>query len=160
LLQLPQRAGQPAITPGDPEISLLIRAIRYSDPKLQMPFGGKLPDSVIKDFEEWVKMGAPDPRNTSTAAAFPVPAAYKYRNYVIKSFNEDKPYDQFIREQIAGNLLPSKTEAEKFDKIVATGYIAISRRFGSRDVDQNLTRRLTQSLKEWARTQGFTAKAI
>ena len=38
-------------------------------------------------------------------ADFPVPQAYRYRNYVIDSFNSDKPYDQFVREQIAGDLL-------------------------------------------------------
>jgi hypothetical protein len=36
---------------------------------------------------------------------FPIPEAYSYRNYVIDSFNEDKPNDQFVREQIAGDLL-------------------------------------------------------
>jgi Protein of unknown function (DUF1553)/Protein of unknown function (DUF1549) len=69
---------------------------------------------------------------------FPVPQAYKYRNYVIRAFNKDKPYDEFIREQIAGDLLPHKDETDRFEKIVATGYIAISRRFGSRDTDHNL----------------------
>src|SRR6202007_1587092 len=39
---------------------------------------------------------------------FPISAAYKYRNYVIKSFNQDKPYDRFIREQIAGDLQPAR----------------------------------------------------
>ena len=38
-------------------------------------------------------------------ADYPVPQAYRYRNYVIDSFNADKPYDQFVREQIAGDLL-------------------------------------------------------
>src|SRR4029077_3002561 len=70
---------------------------------------------------------------------FPVPAAYKYRNYVIKSFNQDKPYDEFLREQIAGDLLPAKTDEEKFDHIIATGYLAISRRFGSRANEFHLT---------------------
>jgi hypothetical protein len=70
---------------------------------------------------------------------FPVPAAYKYRNYVIKSFNEDKPYDRFIREQIAGDLLPAKTESEKYENVIATGYLAMSRRFGSRTKEFNLT---------------------
>jgi hypothetical protein len=62
-------SGQPAVVPGDPDKSLLIRAIRYADPKLQMPLGGKLPDRVIQDFEEWVKMGAPDPRAGEVAPA-------------------------------------------------------------------------------------------
>jgi Protein of unknown function (DUF1553)/Protein of unknown function (DUF1549)/Planctomycete cytochrome C len=258
-------SGQPAIVPGDPDNSLLIRAIRYTDPKLQMPPGGRLTDRVIRDFEEWVRMGAPDPRGATAPNAmrqaydfdeakkfwsfqpvknsqpplvenevwvrtpvdrfilvkleekklkpvadadrrtlirratfdltglpptpreigdfltdqspnafekvvdrllassaygerwgrhwldlvryadtagcnsdFPVPQAYQYRNYVIKAFNEDKPYDEFIREQIAGDLLPYEDEADRFEKIVATGYIAISRRFGSRDTDHNL----------------------
>jgi len=261
-------SGEAAIVPGAPEKSLLIKAIRYTDPKLQMPMGVQLPEQVIRDFETWIKMGAPDPReaeggtvtssnkepydfnearkfwafqplktvavpavnnqawvktpidnfilakleekhlapvadadnltllrratfdltglpptprevdeflNDSSSDAFakvvdrllsstaygekwgrhwldlvryadtagcnsdfPVPSAYKYRNYVIDAFNRDKPYDQFIREQIAGDLLPSATEAERQEKIVATGYIAISRRFGSRDVDDNL----------------------
>ena len=61
---------------------------------------------------------------------FPVPEAYKYRNYVIDAFQGDKPYDDFIREQIAGDLLPSHSEPERWSKIVATGYLAISRRIG------------------------------
>jgi hypothetical protein len=61
----------------------------------------------------------------------PVPQAYKYRNYVIDAFNNDKPYDQFLREQIAGDLMPAKDTAAKREQIIATGYIAISRRFGS-----------------------------
>ncbi len=70
---------------------------------------------------------------------FPIPAAYKYRNYVISSFNADKPYDQFIREQIAGDLIGGKTEDETFERIIATGYLAISRRFGSRNNEFHLT---------------------
>ena len=61
---------------------------------------------------------------------FPVPEAYKYRNYVIDSFQQDKPYDQFIREQVAGDLLPSRGPAERWEQVVATGYLAISRRIG------------------------------
>ena len=260
-------SGQPAIRPGDPDSSLLIRAIRYSDPKLQMPPTGQLPAEQTRDFEAWVKMGAPDPRRQTASAQassqpydmdearkfwsfqpvknppipkvndkawlaspidrftlakleskglkpgaaadkrtlirratfdltglpptpeevdaflndtsakafdrvidrllasphygerwgrhwldvvryadsagcnsdFPIPAAYKYRNYVIKSFNEDKPYDRFIREQIAGDLLPARSETEKYENIIATGYLAMSRRFGSRTKEFNLT---------------------
>jgi hypothetical protein len=53
----------PAIVPGDPEKSLLIKAVRYTDPDLQMPpKGKKLSDDQIADLVAWVKMGAPDPR--------------------------------------------------------------------------------------------------
>ncbi len=64
-------------------------------------------------------------------ADYPVREAYKYRNYVIDSFNRDTPYDQFILEQIAGDLLGKTDSADQYARnTVATGYIAISRRFG------------------------------
>ncbi len=260
----------PAIVPGEPEKSLLIKALRYTDPDLQMPPKQQLSSEEIQNFVLWVKMGAPDTRrdppksgviistnpirdwteskkfwsfqpvkdppppavknnkwpknpidrfvlarlearnmtpNTpgdkrtlirratydltglpptpeeiqsfladkSPAAFekvvdrllaspqygerwarhwldvaryadtagdnsdFPVPAAYKYRNYVIDSFNQDKPYDEFLREQLAGDLLPAKSDDEKFQHVIATGYLAISRRFGSRASEFHLT---------------------
>ncbi|HYI96986.1 MAG TPA: PSD1 and planctomycete cytochrome C domain-containing protein [Bryobacteraceae bacterium] len=50
---------------------------------------------------------------------FERPNAWRYRDYVIRSFNQDKPYDQFIREQIAGDeLYPNNPEA-----IIATGFL-------------------------------------
>ena len=61
---------------------------------------------------------------------FPVPEAYKYRNYVIDAFQRDKPYRDFVREQIAGDLLPAESEADRWGKTIATGYLAISRRIG------------------------------
>ena len=61
----------PAIVPGDPDGSLLIRAIRQEGPELPMPLGGELPPAVIQAFEQWVRMGAPDPRDTAS----PVSAA-------------------------------------------------------------------------------------
>ena len=53
----------PVITPGDPDASLLIKAVRYTDPDLQMPpKDKKLSAEQITQLEAWVKMGAPDPR--------------------------------------------------------------------------------------------------
>jgi cytochrome c553 len=53
----------PAIVPGNPEKSLLIKAVRYADPDRQMPpKGEKLSDAQIADLVAWVKRGAPDPR--------------------------------------------------------------------------------------------------
>ena len=60
---------------------------------------------------------------------YPIPQAYLYRNYVIHAFNSDKPYNEFIREQIAGDLLPANSEPEKWEHNVATGYLAISKHF-------------------------------
>jgi hypothetical protein len=58
----------PALVPGDPEKSRLIESLRYTNDDMQMPPKGKLPDAVIKDFESWVKMGAPWPNETRVAA--------------------------------------------------------------------------------------------
>ncbi len=56
----------PAVVPGDTE-SLLLKAVRQSG-DLKMPPKGKLPDAVIADFEAWVRLGAPDPRDRPTPA--------------------------------------------------------------------------------------------
>jgi hypothetical protein len=248
-------ANGPIIVPGRPEKSRLIRALRHTDPETAMPPKQKLPEAVIADFEAWVRMGAPDPRDESTAAATrkygvdpakarahwafqppqlpPVPQftdpesgqplaaidafvgvarqakglrpvgradrrtllrrlyfdliglpptpdeveafvaddspdavdkvvdrllasphfgerwgrhwldlarfaessgktvnvnyphAWRYRDYVIAAFNNDKPYDQFIREQIAGDLLPTDDPKRKAEQLIATGFLAI-----------------------------------
>ena len=243
----------PAIVPGKPDDSLIIQAVRYTDKDFAMPpekKGGKLSAEKIAGLEEWVKMGAPDPRETvakiggmnaaeaktwwafqplpapaatpptpaqidgfvnarltlaglqsapaadkrilmrratfdliglpptpeeiaafladESAGAFakvvdrllasphygerwgrhwldivryadtagetadyPVPLAWRYRNYVIDAFNADKPYDEFLREQIAGDILAQRGPRERYaERATATGYLAISRRFG------------------------------
>ena len=248
----------PAIVPGRPEKSRLLRAISHADEELQMPPEEKLPAEVVKRFQQWVAMGAPDPRDqaaiprklpkldladardfwsfrpvvdhqppeiasnswprndvdrfilaaletkglTPVADAdkrtlirratydligtpptpdeidafladespdafarvvdrllasphygerwgrhwldvvryadtagdnsdYPIPQMYKYRNWVIDALNSDKPYDEFVREQLAGDLLASDSEEERHKKLIATGYLANSRRFGS-----------------------------
>ena len=73
------------------------------------------------------------------ASDYPVPQAYKYRNYVIKAFNEDKPYDRFIREQLAGDLLNAKLETPNPELVVAPGYLAIARHFGGGKGEPHLT---------------------
>jgi hypothetical protein len=57
----------PSIVPQKLDESLLIDAIRYGEDSYQMPPAGKLPDAVIADFETWVSMGAPDPRDAPSA---------------------------------------------------------------------------------------------
>ena len=231
----------PAVVPGDLGKSLLIAAIRWHDPNTGMPpesKGGKLPGSIIADFENWVRTGAADPREGKattkkydgmtakdwwayqpiTRPKVPVtkttswaktdidgfilakleakglepvgradnetlvrrlyldltglppapdasdenlvdrllnsrefaerwgrhwldvaryaettggdmnvtlPEAWRYRDYVIDSFHEDKPFDQFIREQIAGDLLPASSGPERAEHQIATGFLAI-----------------------------------
>jgi len=257
----------PAVVPGDLDQSLLMKAVRYDDDELQMPPDGKLSAQEIADLEEWIRLGAPDPRTKATVAKvskidweqgrkhwayqpivrpavpevkdaawirndvdrfllarlekeglspvegaqkrvlirratfdliglpptpeeieafladhseeafakvvdrllasphygerwgrhwldlvryadtagdnsdYPVPQLYLYRNWVIDSLNNDKPYDQFVREQIAGDLLPAENEEQRNQQIIASSYVALSRRFGSvvKDYPQHLT---------------------
>lgn len=243
----------PAIVPGDPEGSLLIRALHYGDEGPSMPPKEKLPDAIVQDFVQWVASGAPwpsaipdsasseqqagrhwafrpvvkpDPPEDSTgwsaneidrfllkalsnegltpaapaekrvlarrlyfdliglpptpqemeayladdspdaysslverllasphygerwgrhwmdviryadtagdSADYPVPELRYYRDYIIDSFNADKPYDQFIKEQVAGDLLAQQNPKDAYvEKVIATGFIALSRRFGT-----------------------------
>lgn len=53
------------------------------------------------------------------------PFAWRYRDYVIDSFNEDKPYDRFVQEQIAGDLLPVKSDEDWQKNLIATGFLAM-----------------------------------
>ncbi len=62
---------------------------------------------------------------------YPIPQAYLYRQYVIDSLNRDLPYDRFLLEQLAGDLLPYEDQSEKNRQTIATGYLALARRFGS-----------------------------
>jgi hypothetical protein len=71
-LQLDSRASMlkggeigPVVIPGQPDKSVLIKAIRYTDDQLKMPPKGKLPDANIADFIRWVKSGAPWPENVA-----------------------------------------------------------------------------------------------
>jgi hypothetical protein len=70
--------------------------------------------------------------STGSARNLPFPHAWKYRDYVIDSLNKDKPYDRFIREQVAGDLLPSESDDQRKEQLIATGFLAI----GVKDVNQ------------------------
>ncbi len=51
--------------------------------------------------------------------------AWRYRDYVINAFNHDKPFDQFVVEQIAGDLLPPADFTTKQERLVATGFLSL-----------------------------------
>ena len=63
-----QRGGSrgSVVVAGRPDQSMLIEALEYTNPNLQMPPGGKLPDEVTADFVQWVALGAPDPRDAQS----------------------------------------------------------------------------------------------
>ncbi len=51
--------------------------------------------------------------------------AWRYRDYVVRSFNADKPFDQFIREQLAGDQLEASSEELRNELLTATGFLSI-----------------------------------
>src|SRR3984957_6618865 len=85
--------------------------------------------------ERWGRYWMDVARYADTAgdnADYPVPEARLYRDYIIDSFNTDKPYDQFLREQIAGDLLAKHTAAKRYaEQVTATGFLALSRRYAT-----------------------------
>ncbi|MBA2411261.1 MAG: DUF1549 domain-containing protein, partial [Burkholderiaceae bacterium] len=244
----------PAIVPGMPEHSLLMRAVAYDDPKLKMPPDGKLSADEAGYLQKWIALGAADPRTAPDAvqtggvrplnalelwsvrpvvrpelpevqnrdwpqeaidrfilvqlearkltpghdaepeqllrrlyfdliglppepeaiASFrrqvrldrrraiedivdqllasphfgerwgrhwldvaryaetnglawnmTLPYAWRYRDYVIGAMNADKPYHRFIAEQLAGDLMPSTSDVERREQLIATGFLAI-----------------------------------
>jgi hypothetical protein len=70
--------------------------------------------------------------STGSGRNVPYPHAWRYRDYVIDAFTHDKPYDRFIREQIAGDLLPAASDRERDEQRIATGFLAL----GVKDVNQ------------------------
>jgi len=53
------------------------------------------------------------------------PHAWRYRDYVIAALNDDVPFDRFVTEQLAGDLLPSESPAERDRQLIATGFLAL-----------------------------------
>lgn len=51
--------------------------------------------------------------------------AWRYRDYVVDSMNQDKPFQEFVREQLAGDLLPYQTDYQRAEQLIATGFLMI-----------------------------------
>ncbi|MFN0021323.1 MAG: PSD1 and planctomycete cytochrome C domain-containing protein [Pirellulaceae bacterium] len=87
--------------------------------------------------ERWGRHWMDVARYADTAgdnADYPVPEARLYRDYIIDAFNADKPYDQFVQEQLAGDLLAQApgTSRERFAELtIATGFLGLSRRYAT-----------------------------
>lgn len=97
--------------------------------------------------ERWGRMWLDIVRYSDTAgdnSDYPIPAMYRYRNWVIDAFARDQPYDQFIRDQIAGDIyansdgLAAKDIEAYQSKLTASSYLSNSRRFGATGEDLNL----------------------
>ncbi len=141
------RLEEKNLTPAPPADKLtLLRRATYDLtglPPSEQEIKDFLADSSPKAFEKVVERLLASPRygekwgrnwldvaryadSTGNDEDHRYPFAWKYRDYVIASFNNDLPYDQFVREQIAGDLLPSKNGSEVNQRgIIATGFLAL-----------------------------------
>ena len=84
--------------------------------------------------ERWGRHWLDVARYADTAgdgADYPVREAVKYRDWVVNAFNADQPVNEFIREQIAGDILAAQGPADQYARrITATGFLAIGKRYG------------------------------
>ncbi len=91
----------------------------------------KIVDSLLEDQgygEKWARHWLDIARygeSTGQDRNLVSPYAWRYRDYVIDSFNQDKPYNEFIKEQIAGDLLPHKNYQEYNEQLTATGFLTV-----------------------------------
>jgi hypothetical protein len=82
------------------------------------------PQFGIKWSRFWLDMA----RYSETAGggrSYPIPSAWRYRNYVIDAMNHDVPYNTFLKQQIAGDLLPASNEMERKNNLIATGFMVL-----------------------------------
>lgn len=117
----------PSVVPKKLDESLIIEAIRYGDDSYQMPPAGKLPDVVIADFEKWVSMGAPDPRDAPSATSprkeidwdlarqhWSFQPPQKHSAPEVRDLDWiQKPLDRFILKKLEDAGLKQATRAER-----------------------------------------------
>jgi mono/diheme cytochrome c family protein len=116
----------PSIVPGDVEKSLLIKAVRYTDPDLQMPpKDKKLSGEQIADLEAWVKMGAPDPRTNGAKIATSVISEEARKHWAYQPVRSpalptvknrswvQQPLDQFVLAKLEAKKLQPSPRADK-----------------------------------------------
>ena len=85
--------------------------------------------------ERWGRHWMDVERYADTAgdnADYPVPELHLYRDYILQSIGHDKPYDEFVREQLAGDILSRQRPRERYaEGVIATSFLALSRRYGT-----------------------------
>ena len=113
----------PSVVPGDPERSLLIKAVRFTDDDLQMPPKKKLPADQVAAFEAWVKRGAPDPR-TQVSTKIAVDPARAKAHWAFQPLKESplQTVDDFVRAGLAKKGLQLSTPADRRTLIRRVSY--------------------------------------
>lgn len=87
------------------------------------------------------------------------PYAWRFRNYVIDSFNEDKPYDRLITEHLAGDLLPAADDEARQELLIATGFLAVGPKIQNEKNRQVFAMNLVDEQIDTT-TRGFLATTV
>jgi mono/diheme cytochrome c family protein len=115
-------SGAPAIIPGNPEASLLLRTVRHIEADLEMPpKKPKLPDRVIGDLRQWIAMGAPDPRTGTVLESKRADKSWWSLQPLAASFKHGN-IDEFIRDKLTEKGLALSPRAEPRDLIRRVTY--------------------------------------
>jgi hypothetical protein len=94
-----------------------------------------------------------------TLRGFVFKEAWRYRDYVIDSFNKDVPFDRFVREQVAGDLLPAATPEDRHRQLVATTFLAL----GNTNLEEQDKKQLRMDVVDEQLdviTKGFLAQTV
>jgi hypothetical protein len=94
-----------------------------------------------------------------TLRGFILKEAWRYRDYVIEAFNHDMPFDQFVREQIAGDLLPAKSLDDRRRQLVATTFLQL----GNTNLEEQDKKQLRMDVVDEQLdviTKGFLAQTV
>lgn len=115
----------PALVAGDPEKSHIIESVRYQNQDLQMPPKGAMPAAEVKALEEWIKMGAPDPREAVASTKPSSPRVIDLKEGAkhwafrpiasppVPKADAANPIDAFISEKLAEKGLTLAAPADK-----------------------------------------------
>ncbi len=103
---------------------------------------GRLVDELLASpryGERWGRYWLDLARYADTAgdnSDYPIPQAHLYRDYVIDAFNDDIPYDRFLHEQLAGDILAVEGPQDDYARrVIATGFVAQAKRFGTKKLE-------------------------
>lgn len=133
---------------GLPPDPALVEKIGNTNGPMDMPALTALVDELLASprfGERWARHWMDVVRYADTAgdnADYPIPEAARYRDYLIDAFNADKPFDDLVREQLAGDILARELAASKpelndeerrryTEMITATTYLGLSRRYAT-----------------------------
>jgi hypothetical protein len=117
--------GGPVLVPGKPDDSVLIQAVRYTDPDLQMPDDKQLTDQQVADLTEWVRRGAPDPRDNAAKGSSPAYGGVGRQHWSFQPVRKPavpdvknaawvkSPVDNFILEKLEAAGIAPNPAADK-----------------------------------------------